>query len=142
MNVFQNIWVVVYHHFTDTFIMVHCPFSQICTSTSCRRTSHAHGLSSPFHPRKISYSETSNYVAYGRCSFGPGVLTSFPALLYCKTKDSQLPGASIFCPFAPHPSNLCSFLFCLHVHMLPSLLSSSCHCSDTSLILCLPSSAM
>lgn len=40
---------------------------------------------------KISYSEISDFAAYGRCFFGPGVLTSFLALFYCKTADSSLP---------------------------------------------------
>lgn len=128
-----------YHYFTDTFIVhfiVHCPFSQICTSPSRRRTPHAHGLPSPFHPCKISYSETSCYVAYGRFSFGPGVLTSFPALLYCKTKDSDSWCFHILslCPSSFQFVFLPLLLPCLHApQSLFLLLSLLCHFSDLML---------
>lgn len=82
---------------------------------------------------KISSPEISNYAAYGRC-FGPGVLTSFSALLYCKTKDSSRPDTSIFHPFAPCLLPISLFLppllLCLYALIF---LSFSCHFSDPGL---------
>lgn len=75
-----------------------------------------------------------------RCTFGPGVLTSLPSLLYYKTKDPQLSDPFTFHPFVPYSSNLHSFLICFHIHVPNILRSFSSHCSDISLILGLPNS--
>lgn len=64
---------------------------------------------------KISYSEISNYAAYGRCFFGPGVLTFFLALYYCKTKETSFSvpssSASMFaCSLSSIPSPAISLI--------------------------------